>query len=386
VQPRKRAGSISWSEQQRRALAAIAAWQQQRSQPSFFLSGYAGTGKSTLAAEVDRRTKGKVLFAALSGKAARVLRDKGCVGASTIDSLIYRPQLEAWCGAKPPCTNPPCEQRCRYARERWIGRELNSRSDVADAATLIVDEVSTVGRQMGEDLLSFGTPVLVLGDTAQLPPIGDDVGYFTNSEPDFLLTEVHRQLGGSPVIELATAARECRPLRRGKYGDSAVIAEATIADMLNVDQVIVGTNRTRHLINKEIRRALGFDSPTPAVGEKVICLRNNRRLGLYNGTLWTVTEVAPLGDFFVEMTVEDDDGRTVKVVAPEEGFTSFYGNGADLPGQPFSFGYAITCHKSQGSQWGSVLVIDEGFCFREDRWRWLYTAVSRAMQRVVIVS
>jgi exodeoxyribonuclease-5 len=74
------------------------------------------------------------------------------------------------------------------------------------------------------------------------------------------------------------------------------------------------------------------------------------------------------------------------VVAPEEGFTSFYGNGADLPEQPFSFGYCITAHKAQGSQWGSVLVIDESFCFREQQFCWLYTAITRAAQRVVVVS
>ena len=95
---RKRAGAISFSVQQR--LTAVEDWQRQRHQPSFYLAGYAGTGKSTLAAEVARRTKGKVLFAALSGKAAQVMGEKGCVGASTIDSLIYHPRLELWCSAR----------------------------------------------------------------------------------------------------------------------------------------------------------------------------------------------------------------------------------------------------------------------------------------------
>jgi exodeoxyribonuclease-5 len=113
------------------------------------------------------------------------------------------------------------------------------------------------------------------------------------------------------VIELATQARECRPLRRGRYGDSAVIAEATTTDLRNVDQVIVGTHRTRHRINQQMRRALGYGGPTPVVGEKVLCLKNNRRLNLRNGTLWTVVKAAPLGGGFVELTVEDDDGRAV---------------------------------------------------------------------------
>jgi exodeoxyribonuclease-5 len=191
---RKRAGAISFSVQQRSALTAVEDWQRQRHQPSSYLAGYAGTGKSTLAAEVARRTKGKVLFAALSGKAAQVMCERGCAGATTIDSLIYKPRLETWCSAKTPCTNPPWEQRCRYAHEQWIGRELNRSSAVTDAEVLVIDEVSMVGAEMGRDLLSFGVPVLVLGDTAQLPAIGD-VGFFTNHKPDFQLTEIGKTWG-----------------------------------------------------------------------------------------------------------------------------------------------------------------------------------------------
>ena len=94
-------------------------------------------------------------------------------------------------------------------------------------------------------------------------------------------------------------------------------------------------------------------------------------------------EAAPLDDGFIEMTVADDDGHTVDVIAPEEGFKSYDGNG--LPGQPFIFGYALTCHKSQGSEWPSALIFDESHFFDEPQ-RWLYTAISRAAERVVIVS
>jgi hypothetical protein len=176
----------------------------------------------------------------------------------------------------------------------------------------------------------------------------------------------HRQ-GRRFVQMLVTAgislarARGFFPALRGRPADEtreffleqlSVVYEASTADLLNVDQVIVGTH-TRHRINKEMRRALGFGGTTPEVGEKVLCLKNNRRLGLRNGTLWTVTAAAPLGGGFVEMTVKDDDGRAVEVVAPEEGFSSHDGAGADLPEQPFAFGYAITCHKAQGSQWAA---------------------------------
>jgi len=239
---------------------------------------------------------------------------------------------------------------------------------------------------MGEDLLSFNTPVLVLGDPGQLPPIMG-TGYFTSRGPDFQLTEVHRQALDSPVIALATLAREGRVLPKGQHGDSAVVARDGLSpdDLLAVDQIICGTNRTRHRINDRIRRKLGHSDPTPAVGEKVLCLKNHKQKGLHNGTLWTVVDATPPCRGFVALTVEDDDRRRVDVEAPVDGFNLREGSGADLPGQPFAFGYAITCHKSQGSQWGSVLVIDESRWFRADRWRWLYTAITRAADRVTVV-
>jgi exodeoxyribonuclease V len=150
--------------------------------------------------------------------------------------------------------------------------------------------------------------------------------------------------------------------------------------------VICGMHRTRHRLNKQMRRRLGYRGTTPERGEKVICLRNDKELGLRNGTLWTVVESTPLSDGFIEMTVEDDEGNSVDVITPIEGFTSFDASGADLPENPFAFGYCTTCHKSQGSQWDSVLVVDESRVFRQHRHRWLYTAVTRAAKRVIVVT
>jgi exodeoxyribonuclease-5 len=51
---------------------------------------------------------------------------------------------------------------------------------------------------------------------------------------------------------------------------------------------------------------------------------------------------------------------------------------------PFAFGYVLTCHKAQGSQWDSVLVFDESYVFRRDQWKWTYTALTRAVDRVTV--
>ena len=165
-------------------------------------------------------------------------------------------------------------------------RTMNPSSPVTDADLLIVGEGGMVGAEMGRDLLSFGVPLLTLGDTAQLPAIGD-VGFFTNRKPDFQLTEIHRQALGSPVIQLATRARQERPLRLGEHGDSAVVSgkDVSVREMLNFDQVICGTHRTRHALNREIRNELGYDGLTPERGERVLCLKNQPHKGLRNGTL-----------------------------------------------------------------------------------------------------
>jgi exodeoxyribonuclease V len=380
---------IVWSPQQSAALDAVERWLERGDGAPFYLSGYAGTGKTTLAREIGRLA-GNTVFAAYTGKASHVLRRKGCADASTIDSLIYTPEVETSCAAVPPCADArACHdggERCPYVRERFIGRILNKQSEATDADLIVIDEVSMVGEQMGTDLLSLTRPVLTLGDDAQLPPVMG-TGYFTNHGPDFLLTEVHRQALGSPVIALATAARECRDLPKGWHGDSRVMSrrDLSLDDMLAVDQVIVGRHVTRTGVNEQIRRKLGHGGTTPESGEKIICLKNNRAKGLFNGSTWTVVKTAPPRHGFVELEIEDDDGHRIGVDAPVDGFLLRDGSGAELPGEPFTYGYAITAHKAQGSQWDSVLVIDESQVFRADRYRWLYTAITRAAERVTVV-
>jgi exodeoxyribonuclease-5 len=377
---------ICLSSQQQEALDRIERWfDSDNRKPFYYLAGYAGVGKTTLAKSVARRIGGTVLYGAFTGKAAAVMRSKGCEGADTIDSLIYHPLLQVSCSDDPPCSSP-CTEPCRFRRERHVGRELNPRSAVVDADAVIIDEVSTVGLEMATDLLSFKVPILVLGDPAQLPPIGD-AGYFTNRTPDFLLTEIHRQAFGSPIITLATEVRNQRRLRRGQYGESAVVSDGdlTVDEALQFDQVIVGRHVTRCAINRAVRKALGYRGALPELGEKLICLKNARAKGLRNGTIWQVQAIHDEARGFVSMTVVDDGKRLVDVNAPIDGFALHDGGGADLPGDVFTFGYAVTAHKAQGSQWDSVAVIDESFCFREHRFSWLYTAITRAAQKVTVV-
>jgi exodeoxyribonuclease-5 len=386
---------IEWSPQQLTALARIKHWYLNSAAQVFYLAGYAGTGKTTLAKAIkDLLGIDSVLYASLTGKAASVMAAKGCVGATTIHRLIYRPLIEFSCRAEPPCGPPsragsPCgKERCLHRREAPVGWTLNEESRIREADLVIIDEVSMVGEKLGRDLLSFDKKVLVLGDKAQLPRIEEwDVGVFTDQTPDFELTEIHRQALGSPVVQLATMVRNGNQLQPGRYGDSIIIIDnrVLVSDLLLHDQVVIGTHATRAWINQRMRQKLGFGGDAPQPGERVICEKNDHGRGLHNGTIWTVVNAVPDGHGFLDMTVKSDDGRIIDVVAPIPAFADTKG-ASTYSKNPFTFAYAITCHKAQGSQWNSVCVFDEGWLWREDRFKWTYTAITRAAKQVTVLT
>jgi exodeoxyribonuclease-5 len=155
--------------------------------------------------------------------------------------------------------------------------------------------------------------------------------------------------------------------------------------------VLVGMNRTRRLYNQRIRALLGKTEPMPVVGDKLVCLRNDRTKGLINGGIWRVEALGGMKKDFVRMTVrsEDEPSRAVVKVAVHKAF--FEGTEGELAwmtrkdSDEFDYGYALTVHKAQGSQWDDVMLFDESGAFREHRSRWLYTGVTRAARRLTIV-
>ncbi|WP_406854533.1 AAA family ATPase [Alsobacter sp. KACC 23698] len=364
---------MEWSPQQDEALKQVAAWLKRGTPQVFRLFGFAGTGKTTLARHFAEGIDGEVAFGAYTGKAAHVLRQKGCADAATIHSLIYRPKA--------------------MEDEEAPLFTINRESAASKADLIVIDECSMVDEELGRDLLSFGVPVLVLGDPAQLPPVKGG-GFFTEHEPDAMLTEVHRQARDNPIIRLSMEIREgAERLAVGDYGDSRVIRRADIdaGAVLACDQVLVGLNKTRRLYNRRMRELKGFRDPMPAVGEKLVCLRNDKKKGLLNGGAWTVKALRePLKGFVrLELTPEDEGRRkAVKVKVLRE---FFEGEGEEIPfmirreSDEFDYGYAMTVHKSQGSQWDDVVLFDESWAFREHRTRWLYTGLTRAARRITVV-
>ena len=357
-----------WTKQQEAALEEARNWYATAGRQVFRIFGWAGTGKSTIAREIAGMVGGNVAYGAYTGKAALVMRSKGCVGASTLHSLIYRVDEDEETG-KPIFS-------------------LNPGSPLTVARLLIVDEVSMVGEQIGRDLESFGVPILVLGDPGQLPPISG-TGYFTETDqPDVMLTEIHRQAQDNPILQLATAAREGRRLRYGDYGQGCRVipySEYTHADILGADQVLVGMNLTRQTYNQRFRELLGCGSEMPVVGDRLICLKNNREKGLTNGSMWTVREIDEITPQGVYMRVEGDE--TIVDVKVHPYF--FLGREKELPRDrdrdEFTYGYAITVHKAQGSQWPGVMLVNESGVFRDEWKRWLYTGITRAAESITIV-
>ncbi|WP_336056746.1 ATP-dependent DNA helicase [Nitratireductor sp. CH_MIT9313-5] len=374
---------MEFAPQQDEALQAVARWLRDGQSQVFRLFGYAGTGKTTLARHFAEHVDGEVQFAAFTGKAAQVLRSKGATNARTIHSLIYRPRGE------------------EQVEDETTGRtsisptfSLNRQSPVAKAALIVIDECSMVDEALGRDLLTFGTPILVLGDPAQLPPISGG-GFFTEHEPDFLLTEIHRQARDNPIVRLALDVREGREFMHGNYGAAQVISKAQVDRelVLDADQVLVGTNRTRRRYNARLRELKGFDAVYPQAGDKLVCLRNDPAKGLLNGSLWKVMtsakETIKPGINLLVSPEEDDPDRGVAKIKLLK--AQFEDPEADIPWQTkkrfddFDYGYALTVHKAQGSQWDNVVLFDESYAFRDTRQRWLYTAITRAAERLTIV-
>ncbi|BAG41737.1 RecD like protein [Ralstonia phage phiRSL1] len=405
----------AWGKQQAEALDLITQWifKHVRHRPTFDthkqifrLFGYAGTGKSTLAQEIAARVAdigGTVQFAAFTGKAASELIKKGCRGASTIHSLIYKAVTDPQTG-------------------RVVDYVLNPESILRHTNLLIVDEVSMVNEDQGNDLLSFGVPILVLGDPGQLPPVLG-TGFFVQATADFMLTEVHRTAADSPILMLATKARLGEEIKPGRYGSCLVLdTDQDLPDqwLLGADQVLCGTNATRHSLNRKIRKLNGMAQihpQYPVRGERLVCRRNNKTRGLLNGTLWKCsqpveapvkaldnwrdvrngappvwrnTEVRGLHFKVKSHDILDATGKPLVV---DQIQTSCHLFNQSLPEpqwkdiastEEFDFGWCLSVHVAQGSEWENLVVYDESRVFREYRRHHLYTALTRASNSLLL--
>ena len=352
--------------------------------PAFFLCGSAGTGKSTVAktaVSMMGLSPYQVLYVTFTGKAASVLRAKGNV-ANTIHSTFYR-----------VFTFP--DGKMGFAKRKSIPSTIK---------LIVVDEVSMVNERMMDDLKTFGVPLLCLGDPGQLPALfHPNLGV---EKPDVFLTEVMRQKGESGILILATMARKNIPINFGQYKESRVIHTGEIHDIEKYDMVLCWSNKTRKELNALIRKRKGYTSVYPVQGEKLVCLKNNYTYEITSEDL----ELVPVNG--MEMKALSDARETSSNVdylimeyAPDyikdKNFSSpisklpfdaykkmeaYEDKLMNIP--PFQvvldFGYVLTVHKSQGSAWPNVLIIDEYGGAKDDYKKWLYTGITRATESVTI--
>jgi exodeoxyribonuclease-5 len=438
--------TITLTEQQAAGLEKIAAWYNGRQTifdawDPFRFFGYAGTGKTFTAARIPEHLGLRnVMFGTYTGKAASVLRRSlAKYGAnfdvSTIHSAIYMPTTSAEAqraleDARDEIANlselvlsegdeeilakatehmkdlnaklPELEANAR--RLSW---ELNPASEWALADLIVLDEVSMVNAKLAADIESFGVPILVLGDPAQLPPV-EGGGYYTDAEPDHLLTDIQRTALDSPVTELATRVRESTDSTLGMAtGD---MSPASLAETMAADVVLVWSNKRRWaMINAIRKRKFGLTDRDPRMtqpvpGDTIMVLTNNRDMAVFNGELFDVLSVRE-GTLGPTLTVRSETGQERSLPVFWEGFGGLEkqqaakASGAGGRGQRAlaTFGQAITVHKAQGSEWPHVYVVNElpqmisMVSKREGRTaaleqarKWAYTAATRAQEKVTI--
>lgn len=318
------------------------------------LGGYAGTGKTTL---IKYLTKFYPEYAvcAYTGKAGNVLRKKGIHGATTIHSRIYKPFFENGVVYFDLNPDPGCKG-------------------------FIVDEASMVSDEIYGDIKSFDMPMIYVGDHGQLEPIESSFNLMAN--PDYRLEEIHRNAGN--IAKFAGHLRNGLNSRSfGEATDVEFLSKITDQDLVDTDQVICAYNKTRVSINNQIRNILGYKGVLN-VGERVMCLKNNRMQGLFNGMQGTVVRLhrGPRGRKLMDF--EFDGFIYTGVPYEEDQFGQekykIKHRGQDGP-NPFDYAYCITAHKAQGDEWDDVMVIEQR-CPKWSHRRWAYTAASRAKTKL----
>lgn len=321
------------------------------------IGGFAGTGKSVVVRNLIELFP-DFAACAYTGKATNILRKKGISNATTIHSLIYR------------------------AHQDENGNVYFSLENDIDYNGIIIDEASMVSEDIYKDLLSFNKPIIFVGDHGQLEPINDKFNLM--EEPDYTLEHIHRNAG-----EIAHFAEYIRKgykpsswQHRSGSGEKIKFIKNYKQDIPEVDQIICAFNKTRVETNILVREKINMNPKFPQIGDKVICLRNNSSKGLFNGMQGNI------GWFHDKSLIHFvSDDHCVDVSIDLNSFNQIkydFDYDRDSP-NPFDYAYCLTVHKSQGSEYDKILVIEQ----RCDLWshpRWAYTAASRAKELIYWVT
>lgn len=379
----------------------IAVERYKTNEPWTCIAGYAGTGKSTLIkfiiSALNLEPSKDVAYVAFTGKAASVLRNKGCPNASTAHKLLY------------------------YSKKLPSGKFIFTPKHHLenDYKLIVVDEISMLPLELWLLLLSHGIHILACGDPFQLPPVNKDADNHVLDTPHIFLDEIMRQEEESEIIRLTMDIRNFKPINYFKGNEIQIISPEEVVDGMYTwaDQIITATNRKRMEINNYMRAAAGRGA-APEIGDKIIACRNCWDItdimgnnALVNGTIGYISNFEeedkkfPIFQFpqvkllrSTILSIDDDifDDVMIDYQALVEGKKSLTPQQEYILSKrpslkesmpiEFNYGYAITCHRAQGSEWDKVLVFEENFPFdKEEHARWLYTACTRPSQKLVLV-
>lgn len=361
------------------------------------IAGYAGAGKSTLVRFIIEALdvpEEDVCYATFTGKAAQVLLKKGNKNVSTLHKLLYK------------------------SFPRPDGTFVRIPVEEIPYKIVIVDEVSMAPKTIMELLFKYDVHIICLGDPFQLPPVDKNEDNHLLDNPHIFLDEIMRQAQESEIIRLTMDIREKKPLHAMQGNEVIIVPQYELnTGMLQwADQIICGTNATRISINNQMRELTGKNGG-PQDGDKIICLRNyweifadnedpliNGTIGVLNNSFSTFYQLPRyvggqqlsvlIANFNTDSGSHFDSLEMDKLMISTGETTLNWKTSFKLSKNPktrhlvpleFTYGYAITCHKSQGSEWDKVLVVEEKFPFdKEEHARWLYTAATRAAEKLVI--
>jgi exodeoxyribonuclease-5 len=378
----------------------------------------AGSGKSTLVKFIISALnlpEDKVAYVAYTGKAANVLKQKGCPNATTAHKLLYYAQ-------KTPAGN--------FIFKPKPSLEIPYR-------LIVVDEVSMLPKDMWNLLLSHHIYVLACGDPGQLPPINKDQINDVLDNPQVFLDEIMRQAQESAIIRLSMHIREGKDFRTFPTvsGEVRIIPHArelynNLEDynscLLGAEQIICGTNAQRTKLNNAVRALQGRDAE-PELGDRLIGLTNHwdflseQHTALTNGAIGDLSDINMMvqsypkrlgiepvqlmlsnikmddGDEFIDVPIDYNQLITgTPSLSPQQEYKvaqyikNFKRIDCEPPKLPydFAYGYAITCWKSQGSEWNTILGFDATWVKNknpEEYTQYLYTLVTRASQTIILV-
>ena len=398
---------MTLNRRQQAGLERAKKWWLDGNEQIFKIAGYAGTGKTYLSSVIaEELADNNIAFCAFTGKAALVMQQRG-MPATTIHQLIYHTSSQ-----KVPYIDDG------IVKYKW--KMVTERKDHLDPrpSIIMVDEVSMLNKKLLNDLLSFDIPIIVVGDPFQLPPVtGDETGLL--EFPDVTLEEIMRQDEGSAIAYLAEKIRKGKSLKEDESSPGCIwqMPKEIIRDEYQkemyawTDQIIAGRNSTVNKVNQQARQFLGFEGTLPMPGDKLICKRNSWDNVLFDGKLPTAlvngligycthaeqrekSESVPWRDEPIKgveyllnlRPIFEESAEFKDLKYNPSALWETKQNQRFMKGIIFQFGYCITCHAAQGSEWDNVLLYDDSWYDEKDplfQARWRYTGVTRAAKHLV---